>query len=547
MDQISLGAIDLVIVVIYIVFIIAFALKNSKNDSSQSYFLAGRNSNWIVVGLSLFAASVSSSTLIGHSGEAFISGIAVFNYNWVSIIVMVFFALFFLPFYIKNKIYTMPEFLERRYDKRSRIYFSLITILGNVFLDSAAALYTGALIIKLIFPAAEIFWIIVGMAAVAGSYTIIGGLSSAIKADLIQSIILFIGSTILALYAFDSIGGWDEFYNRFHEGVWLKLTRSIDDPTVPWPGLIVGIPILGFYFWCNNQVMVQRVLSARSIDHGRKGVLLVGFMYLMTLFIFISPGLIARGINLYGAENLPNYIISGLELKEQFNINTDEVYPRLIVKLLPVGLIGIMLAVIVSALTSTLSATLNSVSTLFTMDFYTMIDPKAENKKLVKVGQITALISLIISVFWAPLIVKFDSLVSYYQEVVSYLAPPIVGAFFIGLFWKRANSKGGFWGLMSGLVIALGIMSYKYIFGFELSIHFLLLAPIVMLVSGIVNVAISLSSPPPAIEKIETNTWNKELWIKETNELKQLPWYKNYRNLAMLLVIACFGMYLLFF
>ena len=198
--------------------------------------------------LSLFAASVSSSTLMGHSGEGFISGIAVFNYNWISVLVMVFFALFFLPFYIRSGIFTMPEFLEKRFDKRSRYYFSFITILGNVFLDAAATLYTGALIIKMIFPTTDLFWIIIIMALMAGSYTIIGGLSSAIQADIIHTIILIIGSTVLYFYAIHAIGGWEELTNRFNQGVWLKLTRPMSDPTVPWPGMFLGIPILGFYF-----------------------------------------------------------------------------------------------------------------------------------------------------------------------------------------------------------------------------------------------------------------------------------------------------------
>ena len=307
----ALHTTDLVILGLFILAIVVWAFRNSKNASSSDYFLAGKSMSWPVIGLSLFAASVSSSTLIGHSGEAFISGIAVFNYNWISVLVMVFFALFFLPFYIKNGIYTIPEYLGRRFDNRSRTYFSFITIIGNVFLDAAATLYTGALVIKMIFPQVEMMWIIIGMSVIAGSYTIVGGLSSAIKADMIQAAVLIVGSVILSSYCVHTIGGWAELFDRFHEGVWLRLTRPLDDPTVPWLGMIVGIPILGFYFWGNNQVMVQRVLSARSIDQGRKGVLFVGVLYLLTLFIIIMPGLIGRGLDMFGIE-LPDRIISGL-------------------------------------------------------------------------------------------------------------------------------------------------------------------------------------------------------------------------------------------
>ncbi|MCG8579722.1 MAG: sodium:solute symporter [Bacteroidales bacterium] len=542
----NISTIDITILALFIIGIVWWALRNGKSSDSTSYFLAGRNMTWPVVGLSLFAASVSSSTLMGHSGEGFISGIAVFNYNWISVLVMVFFALFFLPFYIKSGIFTMPEFLEKRFDKRSRYYFSFITIFGNVFLDAAATLYTGALIIKLIFPEADLFWIIVIMAIVAGSYTIIGGLSSAINADMIQATILIIGSGILYFFALHEIGGWEELYNRFGEGVWLKLTRSLDDPTVPWLGMWVGIPILGFYFWANNQVMVQRVLSARSIDHGRKGVLFVGFLYLFTLFIFILPGLIGRGINLFGVDGLPTELIDGSTLKSSFGINTDQVYPRLIVKLLPVGLIGLILAAMISALTSTLSATLSSVSTLFTMDFYQRWDKNADSQKLVKVGRITSLVVLLIAIFWAPFIQKFDSLVSYYQEVVSYLAPPIVGTFFLGLFWKRSNEKGALWGLISGILVAAIIMIMKYAMDVTIPYHFLLIAPMVMVFSMGVNIVVSLVSHLPDVEKVAQNTWTVQLWKEETTELKGVAWYKNFRFLSAILVVACFAMYLMF-
>jgi len=543
----SISTIDITILVVFLVGIIWWALRNGQSEDSDSYFLAGRSMKWPIIGLSLFAASVSSSTLMGHSGEGFISGIAVFNYNWISVLVMVFFALFFLPFYIKSGIFTMPEFLERRFDKKSRYYFSFITIFGNVFLDAAATLYTGSLIIKLIFPEVDLFLIIVIMAIIAGSYTIVGGLSSAINADVIQATILIIGSAILYFFAIHEIGGWEELAMRFNDGVWLKLTRPLDDPTVPWLGMWLGIPILGFYFWANNQVMVQRVLSAKSIDHGRKGVLFVGFLYLFTLFIFILPGLIGRGINLFDVEGLPQHMVDGSTLKSAFGINTDQVYPRMIVKLLPVGLIGIILAAMISALTSTLSATLSSVSTLFTMDFYQRFDKNADSKKLVRVGRITSIVVLVFAIFWAPVIQQFDSLVSYYQEVMSYLAPPIVGTFFLGLFWQRSNAKGAMSGLLSGLFVAAAIMIAKYVLGVEITLHFLLLAPIVLIFSVVVNVVVSLLTPAPNPVQVAQNTWTRKIWHEESKELEGVVWYKNFRVLALALVIACFTMYAIFF
>ncbi|RHL12958.1 MULTISPECIES: sodium/solute symporter [Bacteroides] len=543
----SISSLDIIIIIIFYVFIIWWALSHRKTADSTSYFLAGKKATWPIIGLSLFAASISSSTLIGHSGEGFISGIAVFNYNLMAVFVMVFFAIFFLPFYIQNGIFTIPEFLGKRFDSRSQLYFSFITIIGNIFLDAAAALYTGALILKMIFPEIDIFWIIIGIGLIAGSYSIVGGLSSILNADVIQSIILLIGSIILSYFCFESIGGWENLISHFQDGVWLKLIRPIDDPTVPWPGLFFGITILSFYFWGNNQVMVQRILSAKSVDEGRKGVLLVGLLYMFTLFIFIIPGLIARGIDIFDiGDTLPNEIINGGILKEVYKINTDEVYPRLITKLLPSGLIGLILAAMISALISTLSATLSSVSTLFTMDFYSHYVKTPNPKKLVHIGQISSFIALIIAIIWAPYIQRFDSLVGYYQEMVSYIAPPIVGTFILGVFWKRANAIGALGGLMFGLVVAISIMILKYIIEVHIPLHYLICVPILMLASMLTTIIISFFTPAPPQDKVLATTWNKKIWINESKELKEVVWYKNFRILCIILLICCTIEYLIF-
>lgn len=541
----NLSWIDIVCITVFLAFTVIYALKKSKNKDADGYFLSGKSESWFVVGFSLFAASVSSSTLLGNSGEGFISGISVFNYNIGAVFVIVFVAVFFLPFYIKTGIYTIPGYLERRFDRRSSSYFSFITILGNVFLDAAAALYTGALILKVIFPEVNTMYIIWVMAAIAGFYTIIGGLSSAIYADLIHTVVLIGGSIFMFFFCMNAIGGWDEFMKRFNDGVWMSLIRPADDLTMPWYAIIFSLPILGFYFWGNNQVMVQRVLSAKSIDQGRKGVLFVAFIYLFTLFIFIVPGIVARGINLFGVQ-LPPEMIPGDVLRETYGINTNEVYPRLIMQLMPVGMIGLILAAMISALTSSLSATLNSVSTLFTMDFYRKINPKTEGKQLVRVGQITSFVTLVIAVLWAPLIGRFASLVSYYQEFISYLAPPVVGAFLLGLFWKRSNSNGAFAGLMIGLLAAIVIMTLKFGFDIKLSIHFLMWAPILLLLSCTVNVVVSLATNEPEKVKITENTWSKQLLKDDFREQKQTAWYKNFYVLSLLLIIAALVEYIIF-
>ena len=288
MNSIAINFVDCAIIVLYLIFIIWWGLRNGKSSDAGSYFLAGRTMPWWIVGLSLFAASISSTTLIGQSGDAYHTGVAVFNYNLTGVVVMVFFATFLLPLYIRSGIFTIPEFLERRFDKRSRYYFSGICIVGNIFLDAAGALYAAALIIKLLFPEADLQLIIIIFAVLAASYTIPGGLSSAINAELIQAVILIVGSVILTGACFAN-GGFDYLASLFESGdMSVRLIRPLTDTATPWLGLIVGMPVLGIYFWANNQTLVQRVLSARSVDEGRKGVMFAGALTLATLFIIVS-------------------------------------------------------------------------------------------------------------------------------------------------------------------------------------------------------------------------------------------------------------------
>ena len=515
METFSISNLDLVIVLVYLAFIIWWGLKNGKSSDSQSYFLAGRSMPWWVVGLSLFAASISSTTLIGQSGDAYHTGIAVFNYNLTGIVVMVFFAVFLLPLYIKSGIFTIPEFLEKRFDRRSRYYFSAICIIGNIFLDAAGALYAAALIIKLILPDADLQLIIIVFAIIAASYTIPGGLSSAINAELIQAVILILGSILLTFYCFQQ--GGDYFCQLFASGdISVKLIRPLTDTATPWLGLIVGMPVLGIYFWANNQTLVQRVLSSKSVDEGRKGVLFTGFLTMLTLFIIAIPGVIAR------------HLFPGLE-------KPDMVYPNMVLQLIPVGLLGIMLAALLSALTSTLSAILNSTSTLFTMDFYAQYNKNASSQKLVIIGKITSCVIIVAAALWAPQIGKFGSLLKYYQEMLSYIAPPVVAAFLLGVFNKRVNGNGAFAGLLSGLAIAVVMLFYKNeIFG---DMHFLLIVPFLLAVSGIVIYLVSMCYSKPVAEKLVDTTFSMSELKAEFRANRALVWYKNYHSWAIVLLV----------
>lgn len=518
----ALETLDFVFIALYFLFIIYLGVKYSKVQSSENYFLAGRSMTWPVIGFSMFAASISSSTLIGHCGDAYSTGIAVFNYNLISIFVMVFFAWFFLPFYIKLRIFTLPEFLERRFDARSRYYFSGITILINIFLDAAGSLYAAALVFKLIFPEADLTTLAIIFAVLVALYTIPGGLSAAIRVDLIQGLILLFGAIMLTIII-SAKGGLDFVIDNFHNGVMMKLVRPLNDSSVPWLGMLLGIPVLGFFFWGNNQQLVQRALTAKNIDEGRKGVLLVGLLTLLTLFIIIIPGVMARAF-------FPDLA------------KPDMVYPSIIIEMMPVGVVGFLIAALVAALTSSVSGLLNSVATLFTMDFYMKQKPSASSKEQIWVGRLASFIVLIIAVLWAPQIGdRFGSLLKYYNEMLSMLAPPVVSVFILGVFWKRTSSDGAFWGLIGGALLGVVNLICKLAFGSSLfgDMHFLLTVPIYLLWSMLVTAVVSLLTRKPDYDKIRPYIWSKKDFDAETEELRKLPFYKNYRTLSYGLLALC--------
>ena len=553
MEQVTLNTIDGIIIICYLVGIIWYGISKGKQQSSEDYFLAGRNLTWPIVGISLFAANIGSSTLIGLSADAFKTNIAVYNYEWMAAVVLVIFAVFFMPFYLNSKVYTMPEFLERRYDSRARYFFSIITIVGNVIIDTAAGLYAGNLILKIIFPELDSAVIITLLAIAAAAYTIPGGLSAVVHTEVIQAIILVMGSMALTYFCFDQVGGWSGMMtgldalnqsgqlNKNADEVF-SLVGSINDPYMPWTGLLFGVPLLGFYFWANNQFMVQRVLSAKDLNHGRWGALFAGLLKLPVIFIMIVPGVIA--IVLFSDTDISglNYLIpssTGMVVCSQLSDCPNMTYPVLIYSLLPVGILGLVIAGLLAAMSSSISATLNSASTLITMDFILKLKPNLSSKNLVKSGQVATIILVMLAAAWAPQIEKFSSLWEYLQLVLGFIAPPVVSVFLLGLFWKRGNANGAFASLLGGLILSIILILSKINHWFPAinDIHFLHTAPLLLLACLVIHICFSLLSSPPSQEKIENMTWTKAIFDSETQELNALVWYKNYRNLAALLLL----------
>ena len=517
MDHINLSSVDFIVMALYLTAIVSWGFWHSSRLSTESYFLGGRGMPWVVVGLSMFSTLVSSSALVGWAGDAYSTGISVFNYGLSgAVLPIVFFVVFFLPFYLRNKIYTLPEFLEGRYDVRSRTYLSVLTVVGYTFLDLSVTLYAGAIMLRFVFPGIGIKVIIWGLALLGASYTIVGGLSAVMWVELVQAFVLMGGSAVLTFITFSKAGGWSAVMHAAPPGN-LSLIRPPNDPSVPWPALFISLPLLGFYYWGLSQAMVQRTLSARNTDHGRWGNLFAGGLNFVVFFLMVLPGIAGRV--------LYPHLVKG-----------DQIYPKLVFETLPSGLKGLVLIGFIAAMTSVLTSTLNSAQTLLTMDIVSKLRPGMSSRQQVIAGSISGLVVITIAALWSPQIQKFDSIIKYFQQLLSYMCPPVVAVFLCGLFWKRATASGAFAGLISGLVIALSLL-----FGIKHTPlahwNFLYDAPVVFIVSLGIIVLVSFATSRPDEHKIKAYVWNKQVFKDETRELTGVPWVKNYRVLAALLIV----------
>ena len=516
MPGVNLSTLDLIVMAIYLVAVVAWGIRHASRSGAEDYFLGGRGMTWPIIGLSMIAMCVSSSSLVGWAADAYSTGISVFNYGIAAAIIpILFFIVFFLPFYLRNRIFTLPEFLEGRFDARSRYYLSGITILGYTFADAAVTLYAGAMMVQLIFPGADLRVIIWGIAILAASYTLVGGLAAVMWVDLIQSVVLIAGSVVLTVIAFAKAGGWDAVMAAAPAGH-LSLIRPLNDPSVPWPTLFISLPLLGFYFWGLSQAMVQRTLSARDINHGRWGNLFAAGLNFTVFFAMVLPGLAGRV--LYPDLARPN-----------------EIYPTMVFNLLPQGVTGIVVIGFIAAMVSTLSSILNSAQTLVTMDIISKMRPGMDGKALVRAGRIAGLVVIVIAALWAPQIDRFDSVVKYFQKLLSFMAPPVVAVFLAGLFWRRATGTGAFAALITGLITAVLLMAFGHLTPLG-GWNFLYVAPLLFVVSLAVIAAVSIATPAPQADTISRYVWTPKFFREETASLAGVPWFLNYRVLSILLL-----------
>jgi SSS family solute:Na+ symporter len=514
--SVFLSPLDWGMVVTYVGGLLVFGLLLSRrNFAPVDYFLASRATEWPVIGLALLASNMSSTALVGLAGGAYAMGVSVYDYEWTATVILVFFCLYLLPFVIRSRTFTMPEFLERRYDSRVRLQFALLTLFLNVFVDSAGVLYSGSLVCRLLFPDEALWLVVTVLAGTAGLYAAVGGLRAVIYTEAVQGVVLMAGALVISVAAFSRAGGWHAVMSGVAPAA-LSLIRPVNDPGVPWPGLICGIPLLGFYYWCTNQSIVQRLLSAKSIDHARWGALFAGLLKLPVLFLIVLPGTCA----LLLFPLLPR---------------ADMVYPKLILELLPAGLVGLVVGGFAAATMVSIASMLNSASTLITMDVVRHFNPDLSEAGMVRIGRWATAGLLAVAVVWAPELQHFPSLWQYLQAVLAYVVPPVVAVFLAGMFWRRASANGAVAAMTIGSICGLVLFLINAVLGWT-HLHFLYAAPLLTILDLAILICVSMIHPGPVNAIGETTMWKMEYQRAENRRLALIPVWQNYRVLAAALL-----------
>ncbi len=446
--------------------IIVWVMRQKQNNAAD-YFLGGKDATWIAIGASIFASNIGSEHLIGLAGSGASSGMAMAHWEiqgWMILIL----GWVFVPFYTRSMVYTMPEFLEKRFNPQSRTILATISLISYVLTKVAVTVYAGGLVFQQVFGIDELwgidfFWIAaVGLVLITALYTIFGGMKSVLYTSVLQTPILLLGSLIILVLGLKELGGWDEMMricssvkvNEYGDTM-TNLIRNNGDPQYPWLGALIGSAVIGFWYWCTDQFIVQRVLSGKNEKEARRGTIFGAYLKLLPVFLFLIPGMIAFALHQKLGSFLPM-------LPDGVTANSDAAFPTLVAKLLPAGVKGLIVCGILAALMSSLASLFNSSAALFTIDFYQRFKPKTDPKKLVRIGQAATVVIVILGILWIPVMRSVgDVLYLYLQDVQSVLAPGIAAAFLMGICWKRATPLGGMWGLIAGLVIGLTRLGAK--------------------------------------------------------------------------------------
>lgn len=542
-----LGPIDWMIVLLYFLIVagVSYWAMSKKKDSAEDYFLAGRHLGWFIVGASIFASNIGSEHLVGLAGSGATDGVALAHYElhaWCLLVL----GWVMVPFYMRSQVYTMPEFLERRFSPQARTFLSIISLVAYVLTKIAVGIFAGGVVFSVLLPdvhflGLDSFWFgSILVIVLTGIYTIIGGFRAVAYTEALQTVILVVGSLMVTIYGLDALGGWDrlreicgpEMFNLWKpmvpEGVqatWAPVRESgrmawYFNDNYPWLGMLFCAPIIGLWYWCTDQYIVQRTLGARNETQARRGSIWAAYLKLFPVFIFIIPGMICYALAKSGQMPVLQETLfdsTGALIRD----NAQQAFPRMVVHVLPLGVRGIVVAGLLAALMSSLAGVFNASSTLFTMDFYSRLRPNSTQQQLVWIGRVATSVMVVIGLLWIPVIQGGKGLYDYLQGVQAYLAPPIFVVFFFGIFMRRLNSKGALAALLVGFAMGLFrlavdtpvklLENFAYDPGSFLwivnNIFFQYYSLLITLVCIAVFIGVSYSSPAPSYDKISGLTF----------------------------------------
>jgi SSS family solute:Na+ symporter len=495
--------IDWAVVALYFVVVFGVAvwayLQERGDETPAGYFLGGRNVGWFVVGASLFVSNIGSEHLVGLSGTGADSGVAVGQFEILASLVLLALGWVFVPFYVRSGVFTMPEFLELRYSPGARRYLTYVSIVAYVLTKISVTLFAGGIVFETLMGID--FWtgalITVGF---TGVYTIFGGLRAVVYTDMMQMIVLIVGATTVTVLGLGALGGWSAMTSAVPES-FMSVWRPVTDPAFPWTGILFGAPILAVWYWCTDQVIVQRTLAARNITEARRGSIFAGYLKTLPLFIFVIPGVISAALVERGELRLDS---------------SDQALPALVQQILPIGVRGLVVAGLLAALMSSLSSVFNSTSTLITWDLYREWKPQASDRELVWVGRVATVALTAAGFAWVPFMDAISStLYQYLQSVQSYIAPPIAAVFLLGLAWKRINAAGALASLLTGAVLGAVRLVLELVNGANMEglpsgtlwewiaeFNFLHMAVLLFVVCVVILIGVSLATAPPPPEQL---------------------------------------------
>jgi len=526
--------------------------SKSKSSNATDFLLAGRSMWFLPVAFSLFSSNIGSSHFIGLAGTGAAAGIAVGAFEWNAMIILLMLGWLFVPVYLAAGISTMPEFLRKRFPGgRIRMYLATLSLFIYIFTKISADLYAGSLFLTLSIPELNIYLAVIILLAITVVYAIAGGLKAVIYVEALQTVVMVIGATILAVTAFTEIngvdvngnteGGWDSLWAKY-ECAYAKdfknssetitgaqcggirddydsIFRDPVDSDLPWPGMIFGLTVISTWYWCTDQVIVQRTLAAKDLSNAKIGCVLAGLIKITPMFLIIMPGMISRILFTDEVACVDGDVCQ--EACGSAIACSNIAYPTLVLRILPAGLRGMLMAVMLAALMSSLTSTFNSGATLFTLDIYNKIRPKASQTELMVVSRMTMLVLCAISILWLPIVQNSSDglLFDYIQAITSYLGPPVVTVFVMGIFTEFTNEPGAFWGLIVGLVIGVFRMINEFAMpapscgepdtrpGFILKVHYLYFGILLAFITLVVTTFVSLMTPRLDRKYIVRLTW----------------------------------------